>query len=111
MRKKTLKNKTEDKIFPVAGMGASAGDLEAFEQFFRNMPPDSGMGFVLVPHLDPSHASLMTDLLKRYTKMEVFEAKDGLRVKPSHLFVTPPIKIWPFIMERFNSPTPGRPGA
>ena len=50
----------KEKDFFVVGMGASAGGLEAFEQFFRSTPPDSGMAFVLVSHLDPSHASILT---------------------------------------------------
>jgi len=49
--------------FPVVGIGASAGGLEAFEQFFTSMPPDSGMAFVLVQHLDPTHKSILTDLI------------------------------------------------
>ena len=55
----------EARGFPIIGMGASAGGLEAFEQFFRQMPADSGMGFVLVPHLDPGHASMLTEILQR----------------------------------------------
>lgn len=53
--------------FPVVGIGASAGGLEAFEQFFRAMPPGSGMGFVLVQHLDPTHASILSEILQRST--------------------------------------------
>ncbi|MBF8250913.1 MAG: PAS protein, partial [Deltaproteobacteria bacterium] len=64
--------------FPIIGMGASAGGLEAFEQFFRAMPPDSGMAFVLVSHLDPSHVSLLTEILQRSTAMPVVEAKDQM---------------------------------
>ena len=52
----------------IVGIGASAGGLEAFEQFFTRMPPDSGMAFVLVQHLAPDHASLLPDLLARYTR-------------------------------------------
>ncbi len=48
--------------FPIVGMGASAGGLEAFNQFFRNITPDSGMAFVLVSHLDPSHVSILTEI-------------------------------------------------
>ena len=53
--------------FPIVGIGASAGGLEAFEQFFRALPADSGMAFVLVQHLDPSHASILTEILQRST--------------------------------------------
>ncbi len=76
--------------FPVVGIGASAGGLEAFEEFFAKMPPDSGMAFVLVPHLDPSHASMMSDLLRRVTRMPVDEAKDGMPVQANHVYVIPP---------------------
>ena len=57
--------------FPVVGIGASAGGLEAFEQFFRQVPADCGMAFVLVPHLDPGHASMLTEILQRSTSMPV----------------------------------------
>lgn len=74
----------------VVGIGASAGGLKAFELFFRNMPIDSGMAFVLVSHLDPTHKSLMTELLGRYTTMEISEAADGMKVLPNHIYVIPP---------------------
>ena len=70
-------NKTENKVFPIVGIGASAGGLEAFEQFLRNMPPDSGMAFVLVQHLDPTHKDIMAELLQRVTKMKVLQVKDA----------------------------------
>lgn len=91
-KKKALSEKIEKKSFPVVGMGASAGGLEAFEQFFSNMPPDRGIAFILVPHLDPTHASMMSDLLKRYTTMKVIEAKDKMRIEPDRIYVIPPNK-------------------
>jgi two-component system, chemotaxis family, CheB/CheR fusion protein len=81
-----------DQLFPVVGVGASAGGLEAFEQFFSNMPLDIGMAFVLVPHLDPGHASMMTELLRRVTKLDVKEAEDGKKVMPNCIYVIPPNK-------------------
>ncbi len=78
--------------FPIVGMGASAGGLEAFEQFFTHMPSDKGIAFVLVPHLDPGHASMMVDLLRRFTAMDVSEAGEGDTVKPNHVYVIPPNK-------------------
>ena len=71
-------------------MGASAGGLEAFEQFFRSMPPGSGMAFVLVQHLDPSHASALTEILQRSTAMPVVEAQDQMAVAPNGVYVIPP---------------------
>jgi len=64
----TLKSKAHDDDFPVVGIGASAGGLEALEKFFSNMPHDSGMAFVIVMHFDPASKSLMSEILKRYTK-------------------------------------------
>lgn len=76
--------------FPIVGLGASAGGLEAFEQFFRNMPNDSGMALVLVSHLDPSHASILTEIVQRTTSMPVVEAYDQLQVEPNCVYVIPP---------------------
>ena len=74
----------------IVGLGASAGGLEAFEQFFRTMTPDSGMGFVLVQHLDPSHASMLTEILQRITVIPVVEAQDGMAVEANRVHVIPP---------------------
>ncbi|MGZ5059607.1 MAG: chemotaxis protein CheB, partial [Methylobacter sp.] len=76
--------------FPIVGLGASAGGLEAFEQFFRHIAPDTGMAFVLVSHLDPSHASILTEILQRSTSMTVLEAQDQIQVKPNCVYVIPP---------------------
>ncbi len=76
--------------FPIVGIGASAGGLEAFEAFFRACPADTGMGFVLVPHLDPGHVSLLTEILQRSTAMPVAEAQDQVAVAPNHVYVIPP---------------------
>jgi len=76
--------------FPIVGIGASAGGLEAFEQFFRKAPPDSGMAFVLVSHLDPGHASILTEILQRSTTMPVFEIQDQMKVAPNSVYVIPP---------------------
>lgn len=74
----------------IVGLGASAGGLEAFEQFFRNVRPDSGFAFVLVQHLDPGHASILTEILQRCTAMPVVEAKDQMAVAANHVYVIPP---------------------
>ena len=76
--------------FPIIGIGASAGGLETFEKFFTHMPPDSGMAFVLVQHLDPTHESMLVDLIKRYTRMQVFQVEDGLAIKPNCIYIIPP---------------------
>ena len=79
-----------DTRFPIIGLGASAGGLEALEQFFRQMPADSGMGFVVVQHLDPSHVSILTEILQRSTAMPVVEAQDQMAVTPNRVHVIPP---------------------
>ena len=75
---------------PIVGIGASAGGLDALKKMFRNMPADNGMAFVLVPHLDPSHESLMAELLGKQTGMPVEEATDQTRVQANHVYVIPP---------------------
>jgi two-component system, chemotaxis family, CheB/CheR fusion protein len=74
----------------IVGMGGSAGGLEAFGQFFTHMPPDTGLSFVLVPHLEPSHKGMMPELLGRQTQMKVVEAADGSEIQPNHIYVIPP---------------------
>jgi two-component system CheB/CheR fusion protein len=78
------------KSFPIVGVGASAGGLEAFTQLLVHLPVDTGMGFVLVQHLDPTHESALTSLLSRSTSMTVLEVKDAMPVKPNHVYVIPP---------------------
>ena len=84
-----LKGRTPNH-FPVVGVGASAGGLEAFTELLRNLPLDTGMGFVLVQHLDPQHESALADLLTRATSMPVREVTNNLRVEANHVYVIPP---------------------
>jgi len=90
--KKELKPPVETRLFPIVGIGASAGGLEALEQFFSAMPANCGMAFVIIQHLDPNHADLMPELLQRNTSMKVSQATDGLKVKPDSVYVIPPNK-------------------
>ena len=76
----------------IVGMGASAGGLEALRQFFRHMPPETGMAFVIVPHLEPNHISLMPELLQKETKMEVAQVEDGMKVEANRVYIIPPKK-------------------
>ena len=80
----------ERPVFRIVGMGGSAGGLEAFEQFFSHLPPDTGLGFILVPHLEPTHKGMMPELLARHTRMKVVEVQDGMEVRPNHVYVIPP---------------------
>lgn len=92
--------------FPIVGIGASAGGLEAFKRFFRAMPPDSGMAFVLIPHLDPTHGSLMVELLSRQTAMKVSEIEEGIPVEPNCVYVIPPNKYLSIIGGRLHLTEP-----
>jgi two-component system, chemotaxis family, CheB/CheR fusion protein len=86
------KTNHRDTFFPIVAIGASAGGLEAFEQFFKNMPQDSNMAFVLIPHLSPEHKSIMPELLARFTKMSITQAENGVKVKPNSVYIIPPDK-------------------
>jgi two-component system CheB/CheR fusion protein len=78
--------------FSVVGIGSSAGGFEALERFLRHVPRRSGLAFVLVQHLDPTHKGIMPELLQRVTRMQVFEVKDGMKVEPDCVYVIPPNK-------------------
>jgi two-component system CheB/CheR fusion protein len=77
------------KSFPIVGIGASAGGLEAFRQLLQNLPPDTGAAFVLVQHLSPTHESILPALLARSTAMPVGESIDGEKIEPNHVYVIP----------------------
>jgi two-component system CheB/CheR fusion protein len=76
----------------IVGIGASAGGLKAFELFFSKMPPDSGMAFILIPHLDPSRVSMLPELLRKYTEMPLLQANDGTKVERDTIYIIPPNK-------------------
>lgn len=89
-----LENKIlSENLFPVIGIGASAGGLDAFKKFLKAIPDNSGMAFVLVQHLDPKHESLLPELLKKVTHIPVLEITDDIVVKPNHIYVIPSNKI------------------
>ena len=76
--------------FPIVGIGASAGGLDAFKKFFSAMPADGGVAFVLIQHLDPTRHSLTADLVGTYTRMRVVQAEEGMRVEANRVYVIPP---------------------
>ena len=76
----------------IVGVGASAGGLEAIEAFFKEMPPVSGVAFVVIQHLSPDHKSLMAELLSKRTRMPVHRAQDGMGVEPNSVYLIPPNK-------------------
>ena len=80
------------RTFPVVGLGASAGGLEALKAFFSRVPENSGMAYVVVVHMVANQPSLMPELLQRVAKVPVTPAKDGERLQPDHIYVAPPGK-------------------
>ena len=78
--------------FPIVGIGASAGGLEALEQFLGNVPENSGMAYVVIQHLDPTQKGMLPELLQRISKMKVFQVKDRMAIKPNCVYVIPPNK-------------------
>ncbi|MFB3765691.1 MAG: CheR family methyltransferase [Methanotrichaceae archaeon] len=82
----------QKEAFYIVGMGGSAGSLESFEQFFKNLPSDARLSFVVVSHLDPDHKDILHELLQRVTAMKVSQAEDGEKVQPNHVYVIPPGK-------------------
>ncbi|NOT10412.1 MAG: PAS domain-containing protein [Methylococcaceae bacterium] len=95
--------------FPIVGIGASAGGLEALENFFRHAPSHSGYAFVLVQHLDPHHDSMLTEILQRTTTMPVVEASDQQLVKPDCVYVIPPNRDMVIIHGKLQLSVPNEP--
>lgn len=87
-----IQTKTQSSSNPlvIVGLGASAGGLEAFQEFFNEIPSESGMSFVVIQHLDPEHESLLTEILQRASSLPVIEAKDQMKVIANHAYVIPP---------------------
>lgn len=84
---------TENKnLFPIVGIGASAGGLEAIEGFLSGMPRDMNVAFVVIQHLAPEHKSMMRQLLEKYTALKIIEIQDGMKIKPGCLYLNPPNK-------------------
>ena len=79
-------------LFPIVGIGASAGGLEALKLFLSHVPVNSGMAFVIVQHLDPKRKGMLVEILQRNTPMPVEQVKDRTRVKPNCVYVIPPNK-------------------
>src|SRR5512141_1805014 len=75
--------------FPIVGVGASAGGLEAFTQFLEHLPATTGMAYVLIQHLDPTHASHLPEILSRKSKVPVREVGGNVPVEADHGYVTP----------------------
>ena len=82
-----------DNLFPVVGIGASAGGLDTFKRLLKAIPENSGMAFIFVQHLDPSHESILAGLLQKVTKIPVLEITDNVTVIPDHIYIIPPNKL------------------
>ena len=97
--------------FPVVGIGASAGGLAAFQAFFSGIPANTkpGMAFVLVQHLAPDHESILTDLIQRYTHLQVCEVEDGMAVKPNRVYIIPPKHDMAFLNGKLQLLIPSAP--
>ncbi|KAB8316846.1 hypothetical protein SD81_027295 [Tolypothrix campylonemoides VB511288] len=80
----------QDELFPVVGIGASAGGLEAFTQLLNYLPTNTGMAFVIVQHIPPDQESALSLILRRATRMPVHEVQDGMAVAPNQVYVIPP---------------------
>ena len=89
-RRPAEQDRSKEKTFPIVGIGASAGGLEACTKLLENLPADTGMAFVLVQHLAPTKDSILAELLSKETSMPVREVQDGMTVEPDHVYVIPP---------------------
>ena len=81
---------SSDGAFPIVGIGASAGGVQAFEQFFKTTPSNSGCGFIIVGHFSPNHKSILHEIIERCTNMRVFVADSKMSVQPDCIYVMPP---------------------
>jgi two-component system CheB/CheR fusion protein len=88
--KKEETTDSEQSKFPIVGIGASAGGLEALEQLLGGVPDNSGMAYVVIQHLDPTQKGMLPELLQRISKIQVFQVKDRMKIKPNCVFVIPP---------------------
>ena len=95
--------------FPIVGIGASAGGLEAFEAFFAPMPPAPGLAFVLVQHLQPTTVSILAELISRFTPMPVCQVEEGIAIQPNHVYVIPPDRDMALLHGHLHLFTPQAP--
>ena len=98
-------------VFPIIGVGASAGGVEACSQLMSGLPGDTGMAFVIVLHLDPRHESNLAHILGKLTPMPVVDAADGMPVQPNRVYVIPPNSTMVLKGGGLRVTPRGRPGA
>src|SRR5690348_2087682 len=87
-----LAGKPEKNEFLVVGIGASAGGVEALQQFFANVPADSDMVYVVILHLSPDYESQLTEILRRETSIPITQVNEKVNIQPNHIYVVPPNK-------------------
>src|ERR1700722_18105306 len=100
-RPPTAPGASKPDTFLIVGIGASAGGLEAFKELLAALPEKTGMAYVLVPHLDPSHQSVLSEILSRSTRIPIQEIMHGMRVEPDRIFVIPPNRTMGIIGGKF----------
>ena len=106
-------------LFPVVGIGASAGGLDAFKRLLKAIPENSGIAYVLVQHLDPTHESMLPEILQKVTKVPVLEISDDIKVKPDHIYILPSnkmlvandgvLQLSPRVTKKYLEQLPGKP--
>ena len=92
MEKKFKDNYLNTSRFLYVGIGASAGGLDALKKFLSNIPENSGMAFIIVQHMDPTHKSGLVNILDKYTDLKVLEIVDGVQVESENVYIIPPNK-------------------
>src|SRR5882672_4019608 len=103
-------DKTVRNGFPIVGVGASAGGLKAFQQLLEHLPAEPGMAFVLIPHLAPSHESMMSAILQKSSKMPIQEVTEGVAVRPNHVYIIPPNTTLSLSEGKLHAARPGPSG-
>jgi two-component system CheB/CheR fusion protein len=83
---------SKESLFGIVGIGASAGGLDALQEFFTHLPADTGIAFVVIQHLEPHHESMLAAILSRFTQMKVVQVTDDVVVEPDRVYVIPPNK-------------------
>ena len=100
-----------DGPFPIVGIGASAGGLEALERFFAHAPASAGMAYAIIQHLDPTREGMMPELLQRCTAMPVLQVEDRTPIQKDHVYVIPPNKDIKLSPGTWGAPSPTSPRA
>ncbi len=101
---------TDTRAFPIVGIGASAGGLAAFRELLEHLPPDTGMAYVLIPHLDPTHESILSEILSKATRFPVREVRGDTVLEPDHAYVLRPDTVLTMAGNRLRI-SPREPGA